>query len=503
MSIPDYILQRPSAPTQPPSEILVDDNQVITELNHPLNMNPRFGSLLRFRPSFIGKTWGTMKEMEKNRAYKTSEFIDQHINTISSYIDNAYNFYDFNPEINLSVNARIQSWKSNSNNISLNLSDVIFHNTKTDNENDNNNLLSVSLPDENIIADLPPDINSIVFFSSTTIPESLANYTSLISLYVYTDYLPVMKHIEYLEWNITSPFDDVFVFDFDFSEWTSLRELRLHGITETSKIKLPPNLVYLTLEVSQINLDFDSPISSKDFEDVFEDFEYNTLVFKSLKYLSVSGILWTHFPVLDECQCLIISFCNNIQTIEAPKCRSLTVAFCNSFIGCGPEMLRHNNSLDHICFMCLKKSSFYHIPVGSPNGFRAIDIFDTSVVALPTKFAPHAHISLYNAGSHLFVNSRQARENMVFYFDHHNVSNNLHLFLKQNESLEDMVDRIYGFNWPKFITKIQRQYRFKKYIKNTYSLLDKCIPKQVSISEVATLLGATQTFKKKKEIFFF
>lgn len=115
-----------------------------------------------------------------------------------------------------------------------------------------------------------------------------------------------------------------------------------------------------------------------------------------------------------------------------------------------------------------------------------------------------------DAGSKLFIKDQHIRDTLEFYFDRTQltyfdyddsefVSSDLSI-PREGETLREMISRFYGFDWPKFAKKLQRQFRFKRYMKNLHKPLLKHVTTQdICIHEIAQYLGASNTFKNTKK----
>lgn len=420
----------------------------ITLQNHPQSTEDLYFGGQDFHPSYVGKTWGMMKQMEANRTcndFFRSADLDENLQTRYSCFEQEDNYHSGLTALEL-------------------------------------------LPIEQHTLKLNYCANPI------QIPPSFAQRHQLTALTVHTTTLPVMPHIQILEWTPTALNPEC-----DFSQWTSLRILRIHMVKGTPRIHLPLNLISFSLHKEVLS----APITNETFEDVFEDVAHHINVFQSLKNITLISVTWPTLPVLLNCRFFKMSSCSNLQTVEVPQCRSFTSHHCKSFTGFGSETLIHNTSLHAIILTCQRCEQPIHLPPGEPTGFRHVDISDSNVASLPTRFNPHAFISISDAGSHLFL-SQSVRENAAFFFNHawlqmlwdETLTLGNHQIPRQGESLNSMIDRVYGFNWSKFAIKIQRQYRFKKYLQHLHQSILEVVPHQdVCIYTIAPYLGALNTFK--------
>jgi len=471
------ISQRPTAPKEPPTEQLYHDDQIITAKNHPCH--DVHENRYRFCPSFVGKTWGVMKKMENNRKnidFFTSQDIDASLKTLCACLEKSNN-----PDVGVpNYDDCISNWIKNQ-------SEALYMPS----------FFRVNNFQPSPFDLIPLNVHAIIITDSgyATIPTSFAERSALIALKIFAETLPVMPHIQILDWQIASldKYSHSEInpsYQYDFSGWTNLRILRLTNVKNTSRIRLPPNLVSLHLEFyfdsenekSQCNLS-----CKKVFGDTIK-------IFQSLLDVRLVHVGWLRLPIFTNCLYFNISNSPFIKTVEVPQCKSFTAIYCKNFVRFGFLTLSRNKSLDAIILFSrqtISEKKLFHLPQGSPDGFKHINVFGTPLASLPTKFSPFAYISLLDAGSKLYINDDQTRENLTFYFDP-----SFQDIPKKGESLREMIDRIYGFNWSKFITKLQRHYRFKKYIKNIHGSLVKSVgTPDICIHEVARLLGAAKTFK--------
>jgi len=467
--------ERPSAPITPPSEELRHDGEIITHQNHPLS-SFHSQSFSSFNPSFVGKTWGEMKQRESNRStnFFVSDNLSENLKTL---------YASLNKPIGLGsryYEACVANWRMTPS-TTLNLSAVNFFSD------------SISLP-----SSVPS-----VIINKSVIPPSFAESKTLVTMKVQSKSLPVMPHIQILEW---TPEDNCIC---DFSGWTSLRILTicLFYCKGCTRIKLPTGLISFSFISYRNFIDYEN--ENETFEDVFKDTDHNTTAFQSLKHLYIKGVQWSALPMLSNCISLDITHCNKLKTVEAPKCQVLSVDSCPQFLGFGPTTMASNYHLDKVVLFNNYNNHFqtkipFHFPPGSPSGYKLVDLFRYPVSSLPCRFDPFAYISIFNSGSYLYIKNAQARENLAFYFNRVRISHDAqedyndiikNHFPKNGESLMSMADRVYGFNWPKFITKIQRQHRFNKFIKQEQKELVAFLPEVICKYNISKLLGATQTFK--------
>jgi len=496
--------QRPRAPILP-TETLHDnndDNQIITEQNHPSNLLG--DSNFMYCPSFIGKTFGVRKQMEYNRTntsdFFTSPYLDKHLQALYTCLDRTdvngenENIYDSNQCIlrwqeNPSEGLKISVFLGEHNKSQLNLIPRYVHTLVI------SNWFTCSIP---------------------FITCEFAERDALVSLNIRTTSLPVMPHIKILNWmivNNTNPdinSDTSMSNIYDFSGWTNLRILILKKINPNSRIRLPPHLLSLSISTNQSRYNNNNNTNlncNYSFENMFGNSKDQLKIFQSLDHLKIEDINWSTLPSLFNCKYLTIGHCNNIQIIDVPKCRSVKVNYCKSFIGFSQFTLKQNNEMDTVIFIKLAENNFIQLPPGAPTGYRHIDILRAKISELPKVFASFAYISIIGAGYNLFIKDPKLRDTLEFYFDH----NYLHYFdlqkseyfnqciPKLGESFKNMINRLYGFNWLKFITRLQRQIRFKQYMKNIYKQLVKHVTsKEICNYEIARYLGASNTFKNKK-----
>jgi len=477
----ELLSQRPTAPIHPPTEDLVDDNQIITEQNHPFDAE--VDRLFDFHPSFIGKTWGAMKQMENNRTnidFFTSQDLDQKLRDLYACLQRTDTIEDI-----AGFDQCISAWRENPSE-GLKLSGPINQN--------------ICPPLDTI----PEDVHTLMAFSwiqTVNIPIALAERSALVALTVRTKVLPVMPHIQILHFHQSDYDSKQQNIMLDFSGWTNLRVLRI-TIKSTVRIRLPSQLISFTLCVSKFS-------DGQTFENMFGEAKDQIAIFQSLKHLKIDSVTWTSLPVLSNCQYFTMGYCHKIETVEIPKCRSVRIHQCKSFTGFGPLTLLHNNTLDTIILNKLGKGRYYQIPLGSPTGYRHVEFFCAHPSELPTNFAPYAYISIMDAGSKLFIKDQHIRDTLEFYFDHTMLNyidhyNDVKIFFsdlcipRRGETLREMVNRLYGFDWPNFAQKLQRQFRFSRYMKHLHQPLLKHVTTQdICIHEIARYLGASNTFKKK------
>jgi len=462
----EQLKKRPSAPRTPPIEELENDDQIITQRNHPVS---KFNSYVKFNPSFIGKTWGEMKKREANRetSFFASQDLDENLKILYKSLERPYT------HSHRCYDSCLSTWRSTPN-LTLDLSKVENDLTET--------------------TRLPSDARSVIlnnFISQSTLVQN----NTLLAMKIESKHLPVMPHIQVLEWVPSHDYDSIC----DFSGWSSLRILVIRLFRrDFSKIKLPAGLISFSY-INYFNM------RNETFENIFENDKHNSNIFQELKHLNLKGVRWPTLPILSNCISLDIQKCNNLKIIEAPKCQVLSVERCSEFIGFGPITMKNNHHLEKVILSNYyshesQTKNIFHFPPGSPSGYKNIDICRYPVFSLPTHFDPFAYISIFDSGKHLFINNKQTLYNLEFYFNHFVMfltdKDKLKKHLpKPNESLKDMIERMYGFNWPKFITKVQRQYRFKKFIKHEHKELISILPESISKYDIGKLLGATQTFK--------
>jgi len=480
----ELLSQRPAAPIHRPIEDLVDDNQIITEQNHPFDAEAedRFGD---FYPSFVGKTWGAMKQMEYNRTntdFFTSQYLDQQLRDLYACLQRTDTIEDIP-----NFNQCISTWQENPSE-GLQLSGAIKRS---------------NCPPLDTI---PQNVHTLMAFSRSpvNIPIALAERSTLVALCIRTEALPVMPYIQILHLAV-SDYDNIsgqhIHTSFDFSEWTSLRILKIRGVKSTDQIRLPSQLISLTLCVGKSNG------TNQTFESMFGEANDQRVVFQSLKHLKIDSVNWPTLPTLSNCHYFTMLYCDKLEIVEVPKCRSIMVNRCKSFTGFGPLTLLHNDTLDTITLYKLCKDRYYQLPIGSPTGYRHVIIFCARVYTLPVKFASHAYISIMDAGSKLYIKDQQARDTLEFYFDHtiltyiddnskDKIASSDLCIPRQGETLREMINRLYGFNWSHFARKIQRQFRFKCYMKNIHQpLLKQVTTQDICIHEIARYLGASKSFK--------
>ena len=457
--------ERPSAPFSPPDEKLENDDQIITLQNHPVS---KFNSHVAFNPSFIGKTWGEMKEREENRetSFFKSQDLDKNLKTLYNSLIQPYSgYYEC-------YDSCLLAWRSTPN-LTLNLT---------------------SVSDLTETTRLPSDVRSVIL-NNYIHQATLAQNNTLLAIKIQSNILPVMPHVQVLDW---IPQKDCI---YDFSGWTSLRILviRLFSERDCPKIKLPVGLISFSY------LKYYRTPHKETFTDVFENIDHNTTVFQSLKHLNLKGTTWPSLPILSNCISLHLEQCGYLKIVEAPKCQVLSVDSCSeSFEGFGSTSNYHLNKVvlfqEYNCDSTTRSKNVFRFPPGSPFGYKHIYLFRYPVSSLPNNFDPLAYISVFNSDDYLFIKSKQARDNLEFYFDHYAIlymssEESKKYICKPNESLHDMIERMYGFNWPKFITKVQRQYRFNKFMKHEHKELISILPESISKYDIGKLLGATQTFK--------
>jgi len=478
----DFLNQLPTPPTRPPTEDLVDDNQIITEQNHPLYTTA----------SFIGKTWGVMKQMENNRIntdFFTSQDLDQQLRELCTCLQRTCGTIDVS-----NFDQCISTWQENPSE-GLNLSGPI------------------GLGGCFLLDSIPEKVHTLIVYSwykKVNFPITFTKRKNLVSLAIcaYPDAIPVMPYIQILHLQLPDYDSEQNTHTlFDFSKWTNLRVLKL-TVKSTHQIRLPAQLMSLTLCVN-------NPSGSTNgytytFENMFGKANDQRVIFQSLKHLHINLVNWPTLPKLLNCQYFTMEYCNKLQTVEVPKCRSVRVNRCKLFSGFGPLTLLHNNTLDTIILNKLRKDKYYQLPLGSPTGYRHVEILFAHVSALPTHFAPYAYISIMDAGSKLFIKDQHIRDTLEFYFDRTQltyfdyddsefVSSDLSI-PREGETLREMISRFYGFDWPKFAKKLQRQFRFKRYMKNLHKPLLKHVTTQdICIHEIAQYLGASNTFKNTKK----
>jgi len=473
----ERIQGRPQAPQSSVIETLQSDDEIITQQNHPMR-NPSYNA--KFYPSFVGKTWGEMKQREANRNtdFFKSDDLDENLKTIYSFLFGMYS------PAHKSYDSCILDWQSTIHR-TLDLSIV----------NDLQNTAS-----------LPSSVRS-VYIRNQYVPFSFAKNERLVvmRIEVAAKLLPVMPHVQILKWICHDKEDDV---GYDFSGWTSLKILIITDChckkcKKCLKIKkLPPNLI----SFSYVSYSYLIHPKNDKFEDMFTD-NNNISIFQSLKHVYLFGVQWPTLPVLTNCISLRIDGCKKLKTIEVPICRTLVISQCHSFMNLGSHTTKNNKDLDIVYIgnydeICTVTS--FQFPPGSPSGYKHIDLLNFPLSSLPPKFAPFAFISIFNSGYHIYIKDPQVRENLTFYFDHMRIQ-----YLKKkakteniprdDETICSMVDRKYGFNWPKFITKIQRQYRFNRFMKNERQYLAKFLPDAVCTYNIGKLFGAIQTFKMKNK----
>jgi len=479
----NILAQRPIAPEDPPVEKLRegDDDQIITELNHPI-IEPDIRLDISFYPSFIGKTWGEMKQMENNREnirFVTSADIDPSLMALHARLQKYDDGQDHvRDAVYQDYEQRLETWRKNpSDTLRLPLLIVLKYGKL------------MLLPYDT----LPLDVHSLEIFGGlgeTVIPPSFAERKSLIALDVCASTLPAMPHIQILIWKIKNTrTNSSGISTYDFSKWTSLKILRLVDIDCEYNIQLPKNLISFTLHQKSNRL------KERTVEEIFGD---TVSIFRALRHIFLLNVNWPSLPVLDKCQYFQMSNCKLFQTIELPICKSFIADSCEMFKGFGAVTLANNRLLEIVVLHDLSqdKDTIIHLPEGSPFGYRHVSIYCTSVASLPRRFAPYAYISLIDAGHKHYINDLKVRETLEFYFDHIRSEYTNQCLPKRGETLKDMIERLYGFNWPKFITKLQRHYRFKKYMKNVHRSLVKSVgTPDICIHEVARLLGASKTFK--------
>jgi len=434
-----------------------------------------------------------MTQLEKNRQRRSDGFfksddLDENLQKLYACWDNnRVNYYPNNHPNN--YKQCLLNWKQNPTENVLDLS-LLFR-------------YGENFPPLDTI---PRDVHTLVIFdiiNTIVIPPILSKRKKLLSLQVHASTIPVMPYIQIFNWLIADSFsvkNNGSGPVYDFSEWSNLRILTLNGISPNSHIILPHQLISLTLNYSKCyNRIDDSP---RPVQEVFG----NITTFQSLKHVHINEAPWSDVPKL-YCKYFFMMNCNHITTLEVPKCISFRALSCQKFSGFGRLTLLHNKVLDIIQLSRLgNENTLYHLPPGAPTGYRHIDISCTKLAALPTRFDPYVYISLIGTGPRLFINDPKARDNFEFYFDQEKFTSYDQTISDQclprpGETLRNMIDRVYGFNWPKLITKIQRQIRFKQYIKNTYKRLIKYeTSKEVCNYEIAKYMGASNTFKNKNYI---
>jgi len=474
-----------------PREIIQRDDELITFTNHPLS---DFNVYNRFNPSHVGKTYGEMKKREENRNidFFKSNDLETDLKALYKSLKNCKydRIYRCSKNCCFANQQTVSSLDSSTSHSSLDLSVA-------------NNFTDIHSPME---------IQSILTgnCSTNTSPLLFSKDNKLIEvvcLRINSKSLPVMPHIQVLEWN---PKSDCIC---DFSGWTSLRILIIKRCRGRTQIKLPINL----LSFSLVSKSDDDLGILETFEDVFQDIEFNTSVFQSLKHLHLKNIEWNFLPVLSNCIFVDINRCYNLKTIEAPKCKVISVKNCAKFVGFGEDTTKSNRHLEKVVLsnsypinIHFPKKTPFNFPPGSPSGYKLIDLYRFPVSSLPLCLDPFLYISIFYSGSHLYLNDIRSRENLAFYFDHMRFTEEEEeqeeefdeiaegYYPKNGESLISMANRVYGFNWPKFITKIQRQYRFKKFMRQEHKQLVSFLPKDISKHDIGKLFGAIQTFKPFK-----
>jgi len=439
----------------------------------------------RYHPSFVGKTWGTMKQMENNRHFNSLNYFTDK-DELNEELQILYKNFESGIYLNsfaTSYEECITLWRQNPSQI-LNLNGISG--------------TSFCDPDaaiKNYLEKLPDDVHSFMLTPwgrPVQIPFSLTQRKNLVALKIRAYQLPVMPYVKILHLShINLNFDKSPI---DLSGWASLQILKINTNNGTSlpHIYLPPNLKSLHLDMC---------VSEKitKFEDHFQNTTENISIFQSLRNVDLTGVKWSTLPILTECRYFSIAACGNLQYVEAPKCKSLTAIQCKSFLGFGPDSLLHNKSLEHVDLM--SAPGLHHFPPGSSSGYRHISIWGTKISSLPTKFGPHAYVSILSRiksfNPYLYINNKQVLDNMIFYYNS-DLSRDKMEIPEKGETVEKMMNRLYGFNWPKFSTKIQRQYRFNKYIKNMYPTLSTFINHDICLYEIAQLFGAQQNYSCKK-----
>lgn len=463
------LVQRPSAPKEQPVEQILHDDQIITHRNHPVSKFKYFDC---FTPSFVGKTWKEMKQREENR--NTNFFLSNDLEEELKILYDSLSLEHCTPSYK-SYTTCLEFWRN--------------HPTSTLDLSYATDLTNISC--------LPPEVKSVIFDDDFT-PTGLSENQTLRALKIQSNTLPVMSHLQVLEW---TPVGNAVC---DFSQWTSLRVFIIQNHTIISNgpsIRLPSGLISFTFH-NYCDNDNDKYLS---YENLFEDVKYNTSVLQSLKHLDIRDVNWPILPILTDCMYLCLHLCKQLKNIEAPKCRVLFIRDCEIFAGFGPITMTSNFYLEKVVFNIhrsfLKSKIPFQFPPGSPSGYKNIDLFRFPISTLPDHYDPFAYISIFDCGPHLYINDTQTRENLVFYFDHNMISYisqdaaTDEFLPKEKETLRAMVDRVYGFNWPKFMIKIQRQYRFNKFMKQEHKELISFLPDDISKYNIGKLLGATQTFK--------
>lgn len=434
-------------------------------------------------PSFVGKTWGEMKQMEFNRTLTTEKLfkmqcLDKDLKILEESFEQCIKEQTFK---SVSYDELIESWNQKPSD-PLNFNDLCL---------DSNIIKSC-------LKNLPIDVRSFIFnpwYDAMCIPVSLADRTNLSALCVCVDILPVMPHVKILKWGPVNSY-----FSFDFSGWVSLQILKIDIPTFTeTQIRLPPNLVSLHLKFGSTT--FGPTSRSQKFSDIFGNDEYNINILKSLVYVELINVQWVKMPSLTKCEYVVLSHCSYLKNIEAPHCKSLTASYCKSFMGFGPLTLLDNKSLEHVDLSSLPE--MHHLPSGALSGYRYIKIYNTKIYTFPNNFAPYAYVSIISRiqsfNPYIYISSKRVRETMAFYYDKEQAQafNRIEC-PKQNETVEQMIDRLYSFNWPKFFTKIQRQYRFKKYMSNIHPILSMFVSPYICVYGLAKLLGASKSFGSRR-----
>jgi len=480
VNLSDYKEQRLVAPFKPPTEQLSHDDQIITEQNHPY-MYEFDEEKIIYQPSFVGKTFSTMKQMERNRHYywPENDFFgsnDHEDENLDPQLRHLYTcVYKCIRRVTL-FEGGYEFWNDN----------ITFWRKEK-----SYNFCVPRYPTYTEVVGSSFLLDS----SSTELPISIfhqcADKTDFVAAKICSKELPNMPHIQILEW---APFEWTSSESvIDFSGWTSLRILTVKDIDKLShfRIILPDGLISLTLDYGG---GFSSTPQLVQFEDVFK----NITVLQSLKYISLNKVPWSNLPHLDCCTHLFLRKCKNIKSVEAPVCRSFEALSCDSLSGFGLNTLLYNTSLEAIHLARLKK--FENFPPGSPLGYKHINIIDTPLASFPHIISPHAYIHILNVGPYFYVGDPQIRKIISFYYDRFLTINEIDR-PRKGENVDDMFNRLYGFNWNKFIIKIQRQYRLRKYVKNIHSSISHFLYPDICIYNVAKLLGASQIFGPRDYFF--